>query len=134
MKDSILKKIRYFVGLLPIGALFGLLVYVANIEVQDLDLWLHLAAGKHIMLKGFVPSVDFFSCTISGTPWINHEWLFQIIVYNIFNIFGPDGLLKMQIVVVGVTMGLLLLIGYSKDKQLFTTFFLLLANRQKQLL
>lgn len=127
MRDSFLKKAHFIAGLLPIGALFGLLVYVANIEIKDLDLWLHLAAGKYIVQHGYVPNVDFLSCSISGSPWINHEWLFQVILYNLFNTFGPDGLLKMQIVVTGLTLGLLLLIGYNREKQIFSTFFLLLA-------
>ena len=83
--------------------------------------------GKYILQHGYVPDVDFLSCTIAGTPWSNHEWLFQIIVYKIFSVFGPDGLLKMQVVVASLTLGLLLLIGYNKEKQIFTTFFLLLA-------
>src|SRR3989339_234188 len=127
MRDSLLKKAHFIAGLLPVGALFGLLVYVANIEIKDLDLWLHLATGKYIVQHGYVPNVDFLSCSIAGAPWVNHEWLFQDILYNLFNNFEPDGLLKMQIVVTGLTLGMLVLIGYNRDKQLFSTFFLLLA-------
>ena len=50
MKEKIWAKISYFIGLLPVGALFGLLVYVANVEIKDFDLWLHLAVGKFITL------------------------------------------------------------------------------------
>ncbi len=127
MKDKIWSKISYFFGLLPIGALFGLLVYVANVEIKDFDLWLHLAVGKFITLHKYVPSVDFLSYTIAGKHWVNHEWLFQVIVYNLYNQFGPEGLLKMQVGVVLVTMLLLLFLGDSKNKQLSTSFILLLV-------
>jgi len=115
------------VGLLPIGALFGLLAFVANVEIRDLDLWLHIGVGKFIWQHHMVPSVDILSCSIAGKPWINHEWLFQIIVYNIYHYFGADGLLKMQIVIVCITMGILLVLGYSKDRQLFIAFMLFLV-------
>ncbi len=127
MSDNLWRKINYFVGILPLGALFGLIVFVTGIEIKDLDLWLHLAMGKFIMLKHFVPATDVFSCTLQGATWINHEWLFQVIVYNIYTIFGPDGLIKMQTVVVTSTMGILLFLGYHKDRQLLTTFTLLMV-------
>lgn len=127
MKDKIWAKISYLVGLLPIGALFGLLVYVANVEIKDFDLWLHLGVGKYITVNKVVPGVDFLSATISGEPWVNHEWLFQVIVYNLYSNFGPDGILKMQIGVVLVTMLLLLFLGDSRNRQLSTSFILLLV-------
>jgi len=127
MKDKIWGKISYFIGLLPVGALFGLLVFVANIEIKDFDLWLHLAVGKFMTINKFVPSVDILSCSIAGKPWINHEWLFQVIVYNLYSTFGPDGILKMQIGVVLLTMLLLLFLGDNKNKQLSTCFTLLLV-------
>ena len=127
MSDAVWKKISYLVGLLPLGALFGLVAYVANIEIKDLDLWLHIATGRYIVTNHVIPQVDVLSCSFAGAPWINHEWLFQVIVYWIYNAFGPDGLIKMQIIIVTLTMLLLLFLGYSKDKQLTTTFVLMLV-------
>lgn len=127
MNDNIWKKISFYVGLLPLGALFGLAVFVANIEIKDLDLWLHLAMGRFISLHHYVPHVDILSCTISGAHWVNHEWLFQVIVYNIFNLWGPEGLLKMQVVVVALTMFFLLLLGFNREKQLTNLFIFLLV-------
>ena len=101
------KKISDIVGLLPIGAIFGLVVYMANIEIKDLDIWLHLAMGKYIWQNFYVPTVDVLSNSIAGAPWNNHEWLFQVIVYKIYEFWGPDGLIKMQVGIVIVTMLLL---------------------------
>lgn len=127
MSDNLWKKISFIVGLLPIGALFGLTAYIANIEIKDLDIWLHLAMGKYITLHGFVPSFDMLSCTIPGKLWVNHEWLFQVIVFNLFDQFGPNGVIKMQVVLVISTMLMLLIIGYNRDKQFIITFFLTLV-------
>ena len=127
MSDKIWEKLSHYVGLLPIGALFGLVAFVANIEIKDLDLWLHIGMGRFILEHHYVPQVDVLSYSIAGSPWINHEWLFQVVVYSIFSHWGAIGLLKMQIVLVCTTMGVLLLLGYSKDKQLFITFMLFMV-------
>ena len=127
MSDVFWKKVSYLVGLLPIGALFGLMAYVANIEIKDLDLWLHLAVGKFIVEHHFVPLTDVLSCTIQGQPWVNHEWFFQVIVYNVFHIWGAAGIERLQVVMVVLTMLILLFLGYNKEKQLLPTFFLCLT-------
>ncbi len=127
LSTQLLKKINYIVGLLPIGALFGLIAWGATIEIKDLDLWLHLAMGKYILQHFSIPDHDILSCTIAGQPWINHEWLFQVLSYGIFSHWGPDGLLKMQMVVAASSMLLLLLLGYNKDQQLGTTFVLFIV-------
>jgi len=124
MSEQFWRKISFLSGLLPLGALFGLVAFVANVEIKDLDLWLHLGMGKLIWQTNLIPDVDILSCSIAGAPWVNHEWLFQILIYNIFNAWGPDGLLKMQIVVVCLTMAILVLIGYSRERQLITSFIL----------
>jgi tetratricopeptide (TPR) repeat protein len=115
-------------GLLPLGAIFGFVFYMAQIEIKDLDLWLHIGVGKFITLNRYVPAYDILSHTIAGTPWINHEWLFQVIVYNIYQAWGPDGLIQMQVGIVTLTMLLLLFLGYNKDKQLILAFVLFLVG------
>ena len=127
MSEKIWKKFSYYFALLPIGAIFGLAAYMATMEIKDLDLWLHLAMGRFITFHQYVPHFDILSNSISGHPWNNHEWMFQILIYNIASRFGMDGLLVMQSIVVVFTMLILLFIGYNKDKMLQTTFGLLLV-------
>ena len=127
MSDNFWKKVDYIFGLFSLAAIFAVLVVSANIEVKDLDLWLHLAMGRFITLHRFVPSVDVLSCSIAGTAWVNHEWLFQVVVYNIFNAWGAQGLITMQVMVVSLTMLLLLCLGYDKKRQLVTTIILFLV-------
>lgn len=126
MTDNFWKKTDYILGLFPFVAIFAVLVVSANIEIKDLDLWLHIAMGKFITLNRYVPSIDMLSCSIQGNPWINHEWLFQVIVYNIFNSWGANGLIMMQVIIVSLTMLMLLFLGFSKERQLLTTIILFL--------
>ena len=128
MSENFWKKLSYWLGLLPLGAIFGLVFYLAHLEIKDLDLWLHIGVGRYIVTNGVVPFTDILSCSIAGTPWVNHEWLFQVIVYNIFQTWGPDGLIQMQVVIVTLTMALLLILGYNKDKQLILILTLYLVG------
>ena len=129
MSDAFWKRLSLLTGLIVLAAIFGLMVFVANIEIKDLDLWLHMGMGKYIVQHGLhVPKVDILSCTIAGKPWINHEWLFQIIVYEIFKHSGAEGLLNFQVILVALTMLVLLILGYNNKKQLASLFILLLVS------
>lgn len=96
MSDKVWKKISYYLGFVALGAVFGAVAHVGTVEVKDLDLWLHLAVGKFITFHGHVPSVDFLSFHLVGKYWSNHEWLFQVILYNLYNVFGFDGLIRIH--------------------------------------
>src|SRR3989338_7492192 len=124
MSENFWKKFSYWAGLPPLGAIFGLVYYLAHLEIKDLDLWLHIGVGRFIVTNGVVPHFDVLSCAIAGTPWVNHEWLFQVIVYNIFERWGPDGFIPIQAAIGMVTMLLLLFLGDNKDKLLMLIFVL----------
>ncbi|MFH0754684.1 MAG: hypothetical protein V2A70_08965 [Candidatus Omnitrophota bacterium] len=108
---------RWF-GIMALGAFFGLIAFAALLEVKDLDLWLHIKMGEVITSTGHVPAQDILSGTIAGKPWVNHEWLFQTVVYSIHSVFDMNGVLVMQSFLVVVTFLLLLLWAYRTDRQI----------------
>jgi tetratricopeptide (TPR) repeat protein len=112
------KKLNWVFGVLAIGVLFALIAFAATIEIKDLDLWLHIQMGQFIVQNGYVPSVDVLSASFAGQPWINHEWLFQIIVYLVKSHWGLDGLIYMQSAVVVLSFLIFLLLTYTKERQL----------------
>ncbi|HSV43644.1 MAG TPA: hypothetical protein VLJ10_03730, partial [Candidatus Bathyarchaeia archaeon] len=118
MSDDFYRRLTLCFGFFAIAAIFCMQGLVANIEVKDLDLWLHIGMGRYIVNNHFsIPSVDILSSSVAGTPWINHEWLFQVIVYLIYQAGGPDGLIMMQVVLVSLTGMILFLLGYNREKQ-----------------
>ena len=127
MPERLWKTVSYLLGVISVGILFGLTAFLTSIEIKDLDLWLHLAMGKFILHHGYVPAVDVLSCSIAGKPWVNHEWLFQALVYFIFHHWGGDGLILMQTSVVALSLMILFLICYSKERQFVAVFLLLLV-------
>jgi hypothetical protein len=58
----------------------------------DPDVFLHLKIGEWIWLYGRIPTVDPFSFTRFGQPWVAHEWLFELIMYLTHRIGGVMGL------------------------------------------
>ncbi|MBF0570648.1 MAG: tetratricopeptide repeat protein [Candidatus Omnitrophica bacterium] len=127
MSERFWKNLSTALGWLSIGMLFGLVTFTSSLEIKDLDLWLHLRMGYWICHNGFVPNYDVLSCTISGKPWVNHEWLFQVLVYLVQKTHGFNGLISMQSFVVALTFLVLLFLGYSRDRQLLTVISLLMV-------
>ncbi len=125
MREIFWRRMDYIFGYMAVGLLFGLIVFAANIEIKDLDLWLHIATGRFIVANGYVPSVDVLYCSIAGQPWVNLEVLFQVLVYLFDSAFGSDGLITMQAVLVSITFLIMLFLAYHKDRQLGLVFMLL---------
>ncbi len=126
MSDNFWRRISLIFGIIALGGIFSLAILMAHLEIKDLDLWLHIGVGRFIVENGFqVPQVDFLSSTVAGTPWNNHEWLFQVLAYLIYQDAGPDGLITMQVVLITVTLLLLAFLGYSRERQFLSVFGLL---------
>jgi hypothetical protein len=85
---------------------FGLLAMTARNAV-DPDLWWHLRTGEWIMHTGRVPRTDHFSFTRAGSPWISHEWLSEVIFYELWKLAGAPGLIVFASIV--TTLGFMLL-------------------------
>ncbi len=65
----------------------------------DADLFWHILAGQRILAERAIPMIDDWSYTASGHPWINHEWLSQIVMAGIWEAFGNRGLLALRALV-----------------------------------
>lgn len=63
--------------------------------VADPDLWGHLAFGRHILTEG-LPTYDPFSYTAGDAPWVNHEWLSEVVMYVVFRSAGVTGLVLLK--------------------------------------
>jgi len=50
--------LNYFSGWAAIAVLFVLIILTANFELKDLDLWLHLATGRHILHTFQIPALS----------------------------------------------------------------------------
>jgi len=75
---------------LLLGVLLVLLAAATTLSpIRNYDYWWHLKTGALIVSQGRVPRVDPYSFTSPGTPWIDHEWLFQVLAYAGHSTLGP---------------------------------------------
>jgi hypothetical protein len=105
--------------------LFTLIISYSISEIYCLDIWLHLRAGEYILKNKAIPRYDIFSYTVSNKPWINHEWLSQIIFYQIYSKFGPNGLITLRVFIISGVFLLLFFLGYKKENYIIVTLLLL---------
>ena len=70
-------------------ALLALVFAAAQFQISTYDVWWHLAYGRWMAAHHAIPRVDDFSFTLRGAPRVDHEWLFQLLVYGLWRLGGP---------------------------------------------
>ncbi|HVE14782.1 MAG TPA: hypothetical protein VNI01_15410 [Elusimicrobiota bacterium] len=61
-------------------------------NVIEPDLWGHLQFGLQVLRGHGLPRVDLYSWTAAGAPWVDHEWLTQILFASLHLLGGNLGL------------------------------------------
>ena len=67
---------RVFVAVLALG-----LFTMAARGMTDPDVWWHLRTGQLMLQNHALFHTDPYSFTRFGQPWVNHEWLSQILLF-----------------------------------------------------
>lgn len=75
-----------------VGVVVLLTFLLGSFTARNSDLWQHLATGRAIAQQGSFLRQDPFTYTADGT-WVNHSWLSDLILYNVFRLTaGADSL------------------------------------------
>ena len=85
---NLLRTRNVFLAALSIG-----LFAMAARNVTDPDVWWHLKTGQYIAEHRSVPHTDPFSYTRVGQPWVAHEWLSELLLYDLERTTGWGGLI-----------------------------------------
>ena len=66
----------------PLAAGLVLFVWLTTAKslLADPDSHWHVTVGNWILAHGAVPTVDIYSFTFAGQPWIAKEWLSQVLL------------------------------------------------------
>jgi tetratricopeptide (TPR) repeat protein len=99
--------------------LFLYLFVLVHKAVFDLDIWLHIKTGEWILQHKAVPKSDIFSFTIQGKPWIDHSWLFQIIVHLVYGKWADEGLILLETLIACLAFSFLFFSFYHRFKDFF---------------
>jgi len=73
-------------------------------QISCLDIWLHIKTGQYIFETLRVPRHQLFSFFLGDKPWIDHEWLFQALVYSIHSLLGLNGLIFFRFIILLATI------------------------------
>jgi hypothetical protein len=90
LKDSCFDKIEKMKKEIVLISIFFFLLIIAYFTTDqwlDPDFGWHLKTGELILQRG-VPKVDWYSFTMPDFPWIDHEWLTDVLIYKIYSFFG----------------------------------------------
>jgi hypothetical protein len=79
---------RIFVFVFSIG-----LFVMAARNATDPDLWWHLRTGQLTLQQQHVFHHDPYSFTAAGKPWVNHEWLSDVLIFELYHSIGFTGLI-----------------------------------------
>ena len=116
-----------FMRFLLIGLLLLLVAVLSFHALFSYDVFTHLAAGRFILDHRAVPALDPFSYTIADRPWIDHEWLFQLILYPLYLLGGVSALNLFRVLLVLALFTVLLLSLERRPVHLLVLFVLLAA-------
>ncbi len=81
------------------AAVVLLAVFQFSENTVDPDLWGHVVFGQHILHTRSIPKVDIYSWTANGQPWINHEWVAEIILALFYTAWSGSGILLLKMIV-----------------------------------
>ncbi len=83
-------------------------IFAFNI-IGEPDTFWHLGIGRYILTTHSIPEHDVFSYTLPNTPFYRVEWLFDVVWYLLYSLFGAAGLIVMKALISGLTAALLYL-------------------------
>jgi hypothetical protein len=75
---------------------FLAIVLVDFTRTADPDLWWHLRFGQAVLAQRHLILRDPYSYSAPGNPWLNHEWLTEVLMAALYNAFGVVGLKLMK--------------------------------------
>lgn len=121
LKEYIARKKSAFLNLslLLILLLFCFSFLYHNDQSFNQDLGRHLKLGEIIWNTQSVPKTNLFSYTYPDFPFINHHWLFEIIVYLGSITIGINALLALKLILLLLIVGLVLLFARRTRSALF---------------
>jgi hypothetical protein len=77
--------------------------------LSTVDLAYHVRVGEQILDTGRIPAVDDLTFTAAGQPWLDQQWLAQLVLGSIHRLGSWEALAVLRAVLVGVVFGLLIL-------------------------
>ena len=104
------------------------LAFLLNFHtLADTDIFWHLRTGEVIFRTRQIPHSDIFSFTMYGQPWIDAQWLFQLVIFLLYKISGYAGMIVFSAVLSGLTWALVLKTAFNPKRYFFVILLCFVA-------
>jgi hypothetical protein len=78
----------------------GVLTFFFARTNADPDLWGHLRFGLDALATQQIVQVDTYSYVTGDQPWVNHEWLAELVTATAYTLAGASGVIALKILLV----------------------------------
>lgn len=93
--------VRIFFGFVMLLLWGVFLISSRSTALMEPDLQWHIKVGEWIWTNRAAPTVDTFSHTFTGQPWIAKEWLSQVLLYLSYALLGWNGVMLLSLLAFG---------------------------------
>lgn len=87
---SLARKVSSFPALIAV-ILAARVYWSCRDNIAEPDFWWHLRDAQYLLTNLRFPTIDSYSFTAAGSPWLNHEWLPEVLFYGAFTNSGLIG-------------------------------------------
>lgn len=95
--------------------------------MSTVDLAYHLRAGGEIVASGAIPSMDTWTFTAAGAPWVDQQWGAQFVLHLVHEAGRWTGLVLLRALATGVIVASLLRVALDRGLGTRTATLLVLA-------
>lgn len=95
------------------GIVIVLAFLVASFAARNSDLLMSLATGRALLNGSYKFGVDPFAYTTEGVYWVNHSWLYDVVVYLVYSVTSGAGLVVMKAILTTLLAVVLLAVRRS---------------------
>ena len=131
--SAFLENMDIFLGGLVV--IFAFLI--SSFAAKNNDIWQHLAVGKLLAEGNYSFTQEPFSLNTSGEPWINHSWLSDLLLYQIYSKISPAATVVVKALLIALLAVVLILTKPNRQTlwaSCCAVIFFLLASSPRFLL
>jgi hypothetical protein len=101
--------------------------FAASYPAHNADVWQHLATGKALVEGGYRFGVDPFAYTTENAYWVNHNWLFDALLYGLHQALGGAALVGAKALLIGILTAILARLTWRGPQRWLALMLLVVA-------
>lgn len=106
-----------------LAGMIGIVVFLfLGGSIADPDIWWHLKNAQTLVEQHYWVRFDTYSFTVTGTPWINSEWLSELIYFVAWKIDGFRGVFLLSAAMAQAVMLGVLWLSYRASDSIKAAF------------